>query len=133
MHCFAGKRSSRPEHAGVQSHRTRGDLMVQPEAREVTRLFQSWNCGEKSAIDELVPLLYKELHRLAAVYMRRERPGHTLQPTALVHEMYLRLVDQAPGQSHSRTQFFAIAAGLMRQILVDSARRHGSAKRGGGL
>uniref|UniRef100_Q029D1 RNA polymerase, sigma-24 subunit, ECF subfamily n=1 Tax=Solibacter usitatus (strain Ellin6076) TaxID=234267 RepID=Q029D1_SOLUE len=83
-------------------------------------------------MDELLPLVYRELRGLARGYLRHERPDHTLQPTALVHEAYLRLVDQtqAPGQSH--VQFFAIAANLMRQILVNHARRHRAIKRGGG-
>jgi RNA polymerase sigma factor (TIGR02999 family) len=107
--------------------------MLRPDAGEVTRLLHSWHCGNKEAIDQLVPLLYGELHRLAAVYLRRERRDHTLQPTALVHETYLKLVGHAPARSESRTQFFAIAANLMRQILVDSAKQRGAAKRGGGL
>ena len=83
-------------------------------------------------MDLLIPLLYRELRRIAADYLRRERPEHTLQPTALVHEAYLRLVDQTQIRSTTRAQFFAIASNLMRQILVNHAERHGAAKRGGG-
>jgi RNA polymerase sigma factor (TIGR02999 family) len=99
---------------------------------DVTRLLQAWNSGDEKAQSELVPLVYRELRGLAAAYLRRERPDHTLQPTALVHEAYLRLVDQTqiPGQSH--TQFFGIAANLMRQILVAHAKRHRAVKRGSG-
>ena len=106
--------------------------MPKPEPGEVTRLLQSWSGGEKDALNELVPIVQKELRRLAAAYLRRERRDHTLQPTALVHEAYLRLVDQTQVQCRNRAQFFAIAAKLMRQILVDHARQHLAAKRGGG-
>ena len=106
--------------------------MSGPESGDVTRLLQSWSSGDKQALGELVPLLYGELRRLAASYIRRERKDHTLQATALIHEAYLRMVDQTHVQSHSRTQFFAIAANLMRQILVHHARKHRAAKRGGG-
>jgi RNA polymerase sigma factor (TIGR02999 family) len=104
----------------------------QPEAGDVTRLLQSWSGGDKGALEELVPFVYRELRSLAAAYIRRERRDHTLQPTALVHEAYLRLVDQTQVASPSRAQFFGIAANLMRQILVNHARHHGAAKRGGG-
>jgi RNA polymerase sigma factor (TIGR02999 family) len=98
----------------------------------VTRLLLAWSGGDRSALDRLTPLVHSELRRIAAAYLRRERPGHTLQPTALVHEAYLRLVDQTQIQSRNRAQFFAIAANLMRQILVNHARRRRAAKRGGG-
>jgi RNA polymerase sigma factor (TIGR02999 family) len=104
----------------------------QPEAGDVTRLLQSWSGGDKGALGELVPFVYRELRALAAGYIRRERQDHTLQPTALVHEAYLRLVDQTQVQSPSRAQFFGIAANLMRQILVNHAKQHRAAKRGGG-
>ena len=97
--------------------------MAAPGSGEVTRLLQSWSGGDKEALDELVPFVYRELRGLAAAYLRRERRDHTLQPTALVHEAYLRLVDQTQVESPSRAQFFGIAANLMRQILVDHARR----------
>ncbi len=103
-----------------------------PEAGDITRLLQAWSAGDKQALDDLLPLLYRELRSLAASYIRRERKDHTLQATALVHEAYLRMVDQTQVQSQSRTQFFAIAANLMRQILVHHARRHRAVKRGGG-
>jgi RNA polymerase sigma factor (TIGR02999 family) len=106
--------------------------MTAPEAGDVTRLLQSWSGGDKQALDDLVPLLYRELRGLAASHIRRERTDHTLQATALVHEAYLQMVDQTQVESHSRPQFFAIAANLMRQILVHHARKHGAAKRGGG-
>jgi RNA polymerase sigma factor (TIGR02999 family) len=106
--------------------------MSRPEPGDVTRLLQSWSCGEKKALNELVPIIHGELRGLAAACLRQERRDHTLQPTALVHEAYLRLVDQTHVQCQNRAQFFAIAANLMRQILVDHARRHLAAKRGGG-
>ncbi len=95
-------------------------------------MLQSWSCGEKKALNELVPIIHGELRGLAAACLRQERRDHTLQPTALVHEAYLRLVDQTHVHCQNRAQFFAIAANLMRQILVDHARRHLAAKRGGG-
>jgi RNA polymerase sigma factor (TIGR02999 family) len=106
--------------------------MAQPEPGDVTRLLQSWSGGDKEALGELVPFVYRELRGLAAAYIRRERKDHTLQATALVHEAYLRLVDQTQVESPSRAQFFAIAANLMRQILVNHAKHHRAAKRGGG-
>jgi RNA polymerase sigma factor (TIGR02999 family) len=99
---------------------------------EVTRLLLSWSSGDRTALDQLVPIVYGELRRLAAAYLKRERPDHTLQPTALVHEAYVRLVDQTRVESRTRAQFFGIAANLMRQILVNHAERHRAAKRGGG-
>jgi RNA polymerase sigma factor (TIGR02999 family) len=110
----------------------RGRKVGEPDRGDVTRLLQSWSGGDKAALGELVPLVYRELRILAAAHIRRERPDHTLQPTALVHEAYLRLVDQSRVASPSRSQFFAIAANLMRQILVNHARHRGAAKRGGG-
>ncbi len=98
----------------------------------VTRLLVSWNQGDRSALDELTPLVYRELHRIAAAYLRRERSDHTLQPTALVHEAYLKLVDQTQIQWQNRAHFFAIAATVIRRILVNHAERVKAAKRGGG-
>jgi RNA polymerase sigma factor (TIGR02999 family) len=92
-----------------------------------------WQGGDRAALDALVPVVYKELHRLAHYELRKERPNHTLQSAALVHEAYFRLVGQAPPQWKSRTHFFAIAAQLMRQILVDYARRRRASKRGSGV
>ena len=103
-----------------------------PSAGEVTRLLKAWNEGDEAARDRLIPVVYQELRRRAAGHLRRERSGHSLRPTDLVHETYLRLCAQdAPWQS--REQFFAIASRLMRRILVDHARARGAAKRGSGL
>jgi RNA polymerase sigma factor (TIGR02999 family) len=109
-----------------------GGLVSKPEIGEATLLLQSWSRGDKTALDQLMPLVYRELRRLAANYLRRERGDHTLQTTALVHEAYLKLVDQTRVDIHSRSQFFGVAANLMRQILVNYAERHRAAKRGGG-
>jgi RNA polymerase sigma factor (TIGR02999 family) len=99
-------------------------------ASQVTQLLQEWREGDRKALDALLPLVYKELRRLAHFQLRNERPDHTLHSAALVHEAYLRLVGLSSPQWESRTHFFAIAAQLMRQILVDYARRHRAAKRG---
>lgn len=99
----------------------------------ITKLLQGWQGGDRAALDALVPVVYKELHRLAHCELRKERPNHTLQSTALVHEAYFRLVGKRLPQWESRTHFFAIAAQLMRQILVDYARRHRASKRGSGV
>ena len=89
-----------------------------------------WKAGDQEALEALVPLVYKELRDIARYHLRRERPDHTLQSAALVHEAYLRLVDQRPFDSENRAHFLAVASRLMRQILVDYARTHGAAKRG---
>lgn len=107
--------------------------MEQKSASEVTQLLQGWREGDGKALDALLPLVYKELRRLAHFQLRNERADHTLQSSALVHEAYLRLVGVNPPRWESRTHFFAIAAQLMRQILVDYARRHRAAKRGGSV
>jgi RNA polymerase sigma factor (TIGR02999 family) len=99
---------------------------------DVTALLAKWRRGDKSALDALVPLVYEELRRVAHARLRGERPGHQLQTTALVHEAYLRLIDVDRMVVDSRTHFFALAARLMRQVLVDSARRERADKRGGG-
>jgi RNA polymerase sigma factor (TIGR02999 family) len=99
---------------------------------EVSQLLLDWSNGDKAALDKLMPLIDRELHVLARRFMRRENPGHTLQTTALVNEAYLRLIDQNRVHWKNRTHFFAIAAQLMRRILVDHARRQQKAKRGGG-
>ena len=99
---------------------------------DVTRLLQEWRDGNRDSLDALLPLVYKELRRLAHAHLRHERPDHTLQSAALVNEAYLRLVGLDTPQWESRTHFFAIAARLMRQVLVDYARRHQADKRGGG-
>jgi len=98
----------------------------------VTQLLIDWSQGEAKALAELTPLVYDELRRLASRYMSHERPNHTLQTTALVHEAYLRLVDQNRVHWQNRAHFFGIAAQMMRRILVDHARSHRYAKRGGG-
>jgi RNA polymerase sigma-70 factor, ECF subfamily len=98
---------------------------------EVTRLLAEWAKGDAQALDELTPLVYRELRQLAASCLRKERQGHTLQPTALVHEAYLRLVDQESPSWQNRSHFFGVAARLMRQILVDHARRKQAGKRAG--
>ena len=100
--------------------------------KSVTQLLVAWGDGDQTALDQLVPLVNEELRRLARGYMRRERPGHTLQTTALVNEAYLRLVDQKHMHWQNRAHFLAIAAQLMRRILVDYARRRQYQKRGGG-
>jgi RNA polymerase sigma factor (TIGR02999 family) len=96
---------------------------------EVTRLLAEWAKGNQQALEDLTPLVYRELRQLAAGYLRKESPGHTLQPTALVHEAYLRLVDQKSPDWEGRTHFFGVAARLMRQILVDHARKRQAGKR----
>ena len=98
---------------------------------EVTRLLQDWGKGNQQALERLVPLIYEELRQVAHKCLYRERPGHTLQTTALVHEAYLKLIDQRDARWQNRAHFFAIAAQAMRRILVDSARRHTALKRGG--
>jgi RNA polymerase sigma-70 factor (ECF subfamily) len=97
----------------------------------VTDTFLRWRSGDPTALDDLLPRVYDELRALADAYMRRERAGHTLQPTALVHEAFLRLLRLPPGSVQNRVHFFALAAQAMRRILADHARRHRAAKRGG--
>jgi RNA polymerase sigma factor (TIGR02999 family) len=106
--------------------------MALPDPGNVTRLLNAWSCGEKGAFEELVPFVYRELRKLAASHLRRERPDHTLQPTALVHEAYLRLIQQDHIDIASRAHFFAIASHLIREILVNHALRRKAAKRGHG-
>lgn len=100
-------------------------------SHEITQLLQAWSSGDRVALDRLIPLVYDELHRLAHGYMRREHAGHLLQTTALVNEAYLELIDTDKVNWHDRAHFFAIAARLMRQILVHSARARDAQKRGG--
>jgi len=97
----------------------------------VTRLLLDWGQGDQSALDRLMPLVYSELRHVAQNQLRLENPGHTLQPTALVHETYLRLIDQQRVEWRNRAQFFAMSAQMIRRILVDHARRRQAAKRGG--
>jgi len=99
---------------------------------DVTQLLINWGKGDKQALDQLMPLVYKELHLIASRYLRRERQGHTLQTTALINEAYLRVVNQNSVNWQNRAQFFGVAAQMMRRILVDHARSHLYAKRGGG-
>jgi RNA polymerase sigma factor (TIGR02999 family) len=106
--------------------------MIPHSLHEVTQLLVDWSNGNQAALEKLTPLVYAELHRLAHRYMGREDAGHTLQTTALVHEAYIRLIDQRSMRWQNRAHFFAIAAQLMRRILVDYARSRGCAKRGGG-
>jgi RNA polymerase sigma factor (TIGR02999 family) len=106
--------------------------MAQPKTHEVTRLLQAWGQGEDAALDEIIPIVYRELRRIAHRYMAGERPDHTLQTTALVNEAYLKLVDSRRVNWRNRAHFFAISAQLMRRILVDYARSRGYRKRGGG-
>jgi RNA polymerase sigma factor (TIGR02999 family) len=100
---------------------------------DVTALLDEWGRGDRRALDHLLPLVYAELRRIAARQLRRERVGHSLQPTALVNEAYLRLVDQRKVDWRNRAHFFAVASQVMRRILVDHARRHNANKRGDGV
>jgi RNA polymerase sigma factor (TIGR02999 family) len=109
------------------------DSTTDSRVHEVTELLRSWRQGDAAALDRLIPLVYGELRRVARSHLRREHPGHTLQATALVHEVYVRLVDANRMTLNDRTHFFAVAATLMRQILVDHARRKRADKRGGGV
>ena len=105
--------------------------MVDP--RDVTALLGEWSRGNGTALNQLLPLVYAELRRVAVRQLRKERPNHTLQPTALVHEVFIRLVDQRQVDWQNRAHFFGVAASVMRRILVDHARRHGASKRGAGV
>lgn len=100
-------------------------------ARDVTAILGAWRAGESGALDRLIPLVYDELRSLAEGYLRRERPDHTLQATAVLHEAYLRLVEKTHPNWEGRVHFFAVAAQVMRRILVDHARERRAAKRGG--
>ena len=103
-----------------------------PGSHEITQLLLAWSEGDSEALDRLTPLVYSELRRLARSYMRKERAGHTLQTTALIHEAYLRLIDAGQVEWRNRAHFFGVAARAMRQILVAMARDRGRQKRGGG-
>jgi RNA polymerase sigma factor (TIGR02999 family) len=119
--------------AGRQTGRlTKNKAFMTPEAHEITQLLLAWSKGDSEALDRLFPLVYDELRRLAKSYMRKERAGHTLQTTALIHEVYLRLIDAGKVEWRSRAHFFGVAARAMRQILVAMARERGCQKRGGG-
>jgi len=106
--------------------------MAVGSSAEITDLLRAWGGGDQAALNQLAPLVYEELRRVARRYMRRERPGHTLQTTALVNEAYLRLVDVKNAGWRDRAQFFALSAQMMRRILVDAARARGAHKRGAG-
>jgi RNA polymerase sigma-70 factor (ECF subfamily) len=103
--------------------------LIPPVPHQVTRLLKEWTEGDETALEQLTPLVYDELHRLAHQQMRRERPGNVLQTSALINEAYLRLVDEPRIDWQNRAHFFGIAARLMRQILVDEARKRNSATR----
>jgi len=105
--------------------------MATRSSEGITQLLKKWSKGDEKALDQLMPLVYDELHRLAEGYLRRERREHTLQPTALVNELFLKFFDQNSMSWQNRAQFFGVAAQIMRRILVDHARAHYSAKRGG--
>lgn len=107
--------------------------MAGDPSKQVTELLVRWRGGDKAALDSLMPLVYNELHRIATRYLQKERSDHTLQSTALVHEAYVRLAEQDLPQWQNRAHFFAVAAQLMRQILVDYARSHRASKRGGDI
>ncbi len=107
--------------------------MTRQSPQEITQLLHAWRGGDRSALDELMPLVYDELRRLAHHYMRREKPGHVLQTTALVNEVYLQLIDTSRVNWQDRAHFFAISAGLMRQILIHFARSRDAQKRGAGI
>lgn len=102
------------------------------ETQQITQMLRDWSGGNREALEGLMPLVYDELHRQAAKFLRRERTDHTLQATALINETYLKLIDQRNVDWESRTHFFAIASSLMRRILVDYARSKNREKRGGG-
>jgi len=102
-------------------------------SQPVSELLVRWRAGDQEALEKLVPLVYKELREIAHYHLQRERPGHTLQSTALVHEAYFRLANQKPFEADNRAHFLAVASRLMRQILVDYARSHAAAKRGADL
>jgi RNA polymerase sigma factor (TIGR02999 family) len=105
--------------------------MAGTPAHDITQLLQAWSEGDERALDKLIPLVYRELHRMAQRHMAHQPPGHTLQTTALVNEAYLRLVDAGKMNFQNRAHFFGVSAQVMRRILVDFARRQGSQKRGG--
>ena len=117
---------------GAPFHRNTHGQGAAVESGEFTLLLERCSQGDKKALDELMPVMYTELRKLAVSSMRQERPGHTLQPTALIHEAYLQLVDQRLPDLQSRSHFLGVAAHIMRQLLITSARRRRAQKRGGG-
>jgi RNA polymerase sigma factor (TIGR02999 family) len=110
-----------------------GVSVPESSPQPVSALLIKWRAGDQEALQALIPLVYQELRRIAQHHLQQERPDHTLQSTALVHEAYLRLLKQGPAEVANRAHFLAVASQLMRQILVDHARGHRAAKRGGGL
>ena len=106
--------------------------MAPSSSGDITLILQRWDSDRRAAVDALTPIVYNELHRIAAAYLRRQRGDHTLQPTALINEAYLRLVQQESATFRDRSHFYALAAKMMRQILVDAARAHLAEKRGSG-
>lgn len=121
-------RDAIPPHRPARAHKS----VRRDSSNQVTTLLCRWREGDREALEELMPLVYEELRRLAHHYLSRERSDHTLQSTALVHEAYLRLAGQNPPEWQNRAHFFGIAARIMRQILMEYARTRGAAKRGGG-
>jgi RNA polymerase sigma factor (TIGR02999 family) len=115
----------------MSSRNTKNGERARRSSEGITQLLEKWGRGDEKALDRLMPLVYDELHRLATAYLRRERREHTLQPTALVNELFLKFFDQRSMTWQNRAQFFGVAAQIMRRILVDHARAHYSAKRGG--
>lgn len=120
-----------PRHLRVSSG-AYGAISMTVSPQQITQMLKDWSNGDQSARDQLIPLVYEELRRMAHQHMKKERPGHTLQTSALVHEAFVRLVDQSDVQWQNRAHFFGIAAQMMRRILVDYARGRNYAKRGGG-
>lgn len=129
---FFGRVTAFGSHRPVKNWAAEDRGVNLPAPSEITGLLIAWSEGDQAALERLLPLVERELHRIARNKMRRERPGHTLQPTALVNEAYLRLVDQRSVRWQNRAHFFAIAAALMRRILVNHARDRHRLKRGGG-
>jgi RNA polymerase sigma-70 factor (ECF subfamily) len=123
-----------PCHAQINAplHHAAQEMSMDSDAGEVTRLLRAMHDGDSNAAESLLPLVYAELHRIAAAYMRRERDGHTLQATALINEAYLRLVGEDIEWTN-RAHFIGLAAHVMRRVLVDYARQHNAERRGGGL
>ncbi len=115
----------------LASFNSESSPVTKTSPQDVTRLLVRLTDGDRAVLDDLLPLIYGELRRLAGGYLRRERQGHTLEPTALVHEAYLRMVDQTQVRWQNRAHFFGVAAQMMRRILVDHARAHQAEKRGG--
>jgi RNA polymerase sigma-70 factor, ECF subfamily len=136
--CWGGRFSSRKvAKFGILSYKKQGILlstgMADSEKHELTNLLRAWSEGDQEALHQLTPRVYKELHRLARIYMAGERLNHSLQTTALINEAYVRLIGWKEPHWQSRTHFFAVAAQLMRRVLVDAARKRGRAKRGAGI